>query len=180
VDAQSFCPKDTSRRAPRYGIAQITAALAKEEGWTPPAVPIRVKLLPGMSPDVLAYSKAAIVTSGTATVEGAILGCPMVIVYRGSRLMTLEYKLLGRGIKYIGMPNIVLDRVVCPELRGEEASPNRIAELMLPLLRDSDERRAALDGLAEVRSYLGEPGAVDKTARLIISMIGDKPGDGGA
>jgi lipid-A-disaccharide synthase len=178
IDMQSFCPQARMRSRRRYRIEQITASLVKEEGWVPPKTPVRIKLLPGQAGDILAYSKAAIVTSGTATVEGAILGCPMVIVYRGSRLMQLEYKLLGKGIKYIGMPNIVLDRVVCPELMGDDASPRHIAELVLPLLTDSGERGAALSGLAEVRAYLGEPGAICKTARLILSMIGHIPEEG--
>lgn len=125
-----------------------------------------------MAYDVLAHSRAAIVSSGTATVEAAILGCPMVIVYRGSRMMTFEYRLLGRNIKYIGMPNIMLDRMLCPELRAEDANPTRIYGEISALIPDSNERSEMIHGLDEVRRLLGTPGAVRKTAMAVLDMLG--------
>jgi lipid-A-disaccharide synthase len=131
-----------------------------------------VKLLSGMAYDVLAHSRAVMVASGTATVEAAILGCPMVIIYRGGFLTTLDFKLRRKRIKFIGMPNIVLDRAAVPELTAEDASPRRIAELMSKLIPDSPERAQMSSDLAEVRNVLGSPGAVEKTARVILDMLG--------
>ena len=133
-----------------------------------------IKVLPGMVYDVLAHSRAAVVASGTATVEALILGCPMVIVYRGGRLVTLEFKLRRKRIKFIGMPNITMDRLICPELTAEGASPERIAGLMLELIPPTPERAQMLKDLAEAKAVLGSPGAIEKAARAVLEMANDR------
>ena len=158
-------------RAFRFSAAGRVRALAREDGFATPGSRVCVKLLPGMTYDVLAYSRAAVVTSGTATVESMILGCPMVIVYRGNRLTRLEFRLLGKRIKFIGMPNIILDRAICPELIAGEASPRRISELALKLIPDSPERAEMLNNLAEARAVLGRPGAIEKTAHVVLELL---------
>ena len=152
---------------------QFAVPLAHEDEIKIPVSPVHIKLLQGMAYDVLAHSRAAVVTSGTATLEAAILGCPMVIIYRGSRLTTLEFQLRrGQRIKFIGLPNIILDRPAIPELTAENASPRRISELMLKLIPDSPERAEMLSDLAKAKTILGEPGAVEKTARVVLEMLG--------
>ncbi len=131
----------------------------------------RTRMAPGMARDVLAHSRASVVCSGTATLEAAVLGCPMVIVYRGSKLTGWEYKLLGRGIRFIGMPNIIADEQICPELIGDDATAERIAQSAEPLLGDNPERSKMIDALAAVRRVLGEPGAVDKTAEFALGLL---------
>ena len=133
-----------------------------------------IKLLPGMAYDLLAYSRAAVVVSGTATVEAAILGCPMVIVYRGSRLTTLEFKIRRKRIKFIGMPNIIMDRQICPELTADEVSPERIAGLMLELIPPTPERARMLKDLGEAKGILGSPGAIEKTALAVLETVNDR------
>ena len=157
--------------APMSLVSRINA-LARTDGFKAPKSRVRIKLLPGMAYDVLAHSRAAVVTSGTATVEAAILGCPMVIIYRGSRLTTLEYKLRGGRLRFIGMPNIILDRPACPELVANAVDHSRIAELMLDLVSDSPKRARMLQDLAEVRALLGEPGAVERTTQVVLEMLG--------
>lgn len=165
---------DTTYRATGISptaLANEVAVLTRADGFKAPASSVRVKLLPGMIHDVLAHSRAAVVTSGTATIEAAILNCPMVIVYRGSRLTALEYRLRGRNLKFIGMPNILLDRPLCPELVAEAVTPSRIADSILDLIQDSPARTEMLQGLAEVHGVLGTPGAVDKTAQVVLDML---------
>ncbi|MHB0912502.1 MAG: lipid-A-disaccharide synthase [Armatimonadota bacterium] len=132
------------------------------------------KSIPGMAHDLLAHSQAAVVASGTATLEAAILGCPMVIIYRASALTYLQYKLIGKGIKHVGLPNIVLDRRAVPELLQDEASPERIASELGKLISDSPERERMLADLAEGRSLLGEPGAIDKTADAVVDLLNNE------
>lgn len=131
----------------------------------------RIRLLPGLATDLLYHARAAIVTSGTATVEAAILGCPMVIIYKVSSLAKLEYRLLGLKIKFIGMPNIILDREACPELIQDRATPQRIAAKMLPLIQETPARREMLESLRDVKNMLGEPGAVEKTVNVCMEML---------
>lgn len=69
------------------------------------------------------------------------------------------------------MPNIVLDRLACPELIQEDASPEKISEWMALLIEDSNKRQKMLDDLVEVRELLGNPGAVAKTADLVIELL---------
>ena len=156
----------------RSRIAGSVKSLMRRDGIAEPPGPVTVNLLSGMSREVLAYSRAAVVCSGTATLEAAVLGCPMVVVYRGSRLMQLEYRLMGGGIGFFGMPNIIADEEICPELLQDDASPSRIAALLEPLLDETAERRRMLERLAETVSVLGSPGAVDKTASLALDLIG--------
>lgn len=131
-----------------------------------------IKLLPGMASDLLAYSRAAAVTSGTATVEGVIHGCPMVIIYKGSRLAEFEYKIRRMKIKYIGMPNIIMDKEVCPELIQHAAIPGNIADKMLPIIEDTPLRDSMIKSLGEIHKALGEPGAISKTVGTVLEMLG--------
>ena len=133
-----------------------------------------ITILPGMTYDLLAHSRAAVVASGTATVEAAILGCPMVIVYKGSRLVTFEFNRRRKRIKFIGMPNIIMDRQICPELTADDASPERVAELMHTLISDTPERAQMLKDLAEAKAVLGSPGAIKKAAQAVLEMINDR------
>jgi lipid-A-disaccharide synthase len=120
--------------------------------------------------DALAASDVAVTKSGTVTLEAAILGVPMVILYRGSWAQNLEYRLWHRKrIKFIGMPNILADRMICPEFLQEQASPEALAGATLAWLNDPERTAETRRELAEVTAQLGEPGAVRRTARLILS-----------
>lgn len=152
-------------------LSRRIRAQARADGLKSPKSPLRIKLLPGMTYDVLAHSRTAIISSGTATVEAMILGCPMTIMYRGNRIMTMEYRLVGKRIKFIGMPNIIMDRMICPEFAADAATSRRISESALKLIQDSPERAQILKDLAEARAVLGEPGAVRKTANVVAEML---------
>jgi lipid-A-disaccharide synthase len=108
--------------------------------------------------NLLAHADAAIVCSGTATLEAALLNTPMLIVYRGDWLMNLEYRLRRRRLqlRWIGLPNLILQRDVCPEFIQEAASPETLTRALIALLRDEATRTAQLQAFAEIRQALGE------------------------
>lgn len=108
--------------------------------------------------NLLAHADAAIVCSGTATLEAALLNTPMLIVYRGDWLMNAEYKLRKRrlNLRWIGLPNLILQREACPEFIQEAASPSALARELLALLHNDANRQAQREAFQEIRRALGE------------------------
>lgn len=129
----------------------------------------------GWTHDALAHSDAAIVCSGTATLEAAILGTPMVIIYRGSGFMRIEYALrrIGR-IEHVGLPNIVAGRRIVPELIADDATPEAMSDALLRYLREPETTANVRSALREVRDSLGAPGACRRTARMVLDLAGGR------
>ena len=122
---------------------------------------------------VLSRARAAIVCSGTATLEAALCGCPMVVVYRVSRVMEFEATLLKLRPKFAALPNILLDRFAVPELMQHDANPQRIAYELGAVIDESSERSAQLAAFAELDLLLGPPNALDQTVDLALRMIAE-------
>jgi lipid-A-disaccharide synthase len=141
-----------------------------EEGLPP------VLLLENQTYDTIAHSDAILVCSGTATLEAAILGTPMVVLYRMSRLMAMEGRLrrLDR-LPYIGMPNIIAQRTIVPERIQDAATPQQLAQDVLPMITDPAVRGRILQDLKTVRDALGTPGAADRTAAMVLQLAAGKP-----
>jgi lipid-A-disaccharide synthase len=119
--------------------------------------------------NALAASDAAVVASGTATLETALLGVPMAIVYRISPLTYPLARLVVR-IDHIGLPNIIAGRTIVPELIQGDASPERIAGEVLPLLTEESRKAAMQAAFREVRQKLGTGGAAKNVARIACAM----------
>jgi lipid-A-disaccharide synthase len=137
--------------------------------------------LEGMDYGALQLAQAAIVCSGSVTLEFACLGVPMVVVYRASRATTLQYRLI-RGIvggqRFAAMPNIIAGREIVRELLGSAAKPDSIAAETACLLGDARYCARVRADLGTVVSALGPPGASGRTAEMVLELI-DKGGDGG-
>ncbi len=115
-------------------------------------------------------SDLLITASGSATLEGAILGTPMVIIYKVSR----PSYWIGRAlihVDHIGLVNLVAGERIVPELIQKDAHPQRIAEEALQILKDPVRRRHMREAMAEVRQHLGEPGATERAARIVYSFV---------
>ncbi|MDE6367979.1 MAG: lipid-A-disaccharide synthase, partial [Muribaculaceae bacterium] len=119
-----------------------------------------------------ANSRAALVTSGTATLETALLGVPQVVLYR-SNGSKLAYNIMRKLIKvdYISLPNLIADREIIPELILHNCTPDSIADALTPLLTDTPVRQAQLDGYADMREQLGSSTAAVTTASKIIETL---------
>jgi lipid-A-disaccharide synthase len=133
-------------------------------------IPVPVKVVEGWTYDVMNLSELLITASGTATLEGAILGKPMVIVYRVSLLSSWIGRALIR-VDHIGLVNLVAGEGIVPELIQDDVKPQRIAEEALRILRDPILCRRMTESMAKVRQSLGEPGAAQRAARIVTSLL---------
>jgi lipid-A-disaccharide synthase len=137
---------------------------------------LSLRIVEGQTYNALAVADAAIVSSGTATIEAALLDVPMVVVYRVTPLTALLAKPLVRT-SYFSMVNLIAERPVVPELIQKDFTPKRVADEVLRLLNDPRAREALRAGLAEVRTRLGPPGAVDRAAEAIASLLATSRGN---
>jgi lipid-A-disaccharide synthase len=129
-----------------------------------------VQVIPGDVYRVLKASNLALVASGTATLETAILETPMVIVYRVSRLSYW----IGRmviSVPFIGLVNLVAGEEVVPELMQDEVTPERLAQEATDILEHESRRNAMVLKLRSLRDALGRGGASERTARIAIEMM---------
>ena len=133
-------------------------------------ISIPVKVVEGFAYDAMNVSELLITASGTATLEGAILGKPMIIIYR----VSLPSYWVGRAlirVDHIGLVNLVAEKEIAPELIQKEANPQRIADEALRILRDPILSRKMSASMDEVRRKLGEPGAAQRAAQIVVSLM---------
>lgn len=137
--------------------------------------PVEVQLVPGRALEVMAGADAAVVASGTAAVEAACLGVPMVVAYRVSRLTEwiARHFVMTPGVGREGwsVPSIVLGRPIVPELLQQEVTGARIQAEVERLLFDEDVRRRIREDLALVRERLGPPGVLGRAAREVLRVL---------
>jgi len=132
--------------------------------------PVAVKLIESWTYDVMNISELLILASGTATLEGAILGRPMIIIYKVSLLSSWVGRAMIR-VDHIGLVNLVAGKRIVPELIQKDVNPKRIAEEALRILKDSAFQQKMVESIVEVRQRLGNPGAVQRAARIVMSML---------
>ncbi len=121
--------------------------------------------------DAIAASDAAVVASGTATLECALLGVPMVIVYRVNPLTYIVAR-RASSLNHAGLPNLIAGKRIVAELLQDQCAPAPIARELRAILVDPPRAAEIRAGLSTVRERLGGPGAIEKAARVAWSMIG--------
>lgn len=120
--------------------------------------------------DALGAADVSIVSSGTATIEAALMDAPMIVVYRVAPLTAFIARLLVRTPMF-AMVNLIVGKKVVPELVQNDFTPRRVARETVDLLESREARERIRRGLAEVRQMLGPPGAIQRAADLIAEML---------
>ncbi len=144
-------------------------------GTVPYEIYAPVQQLPGVRVVVddtnllLKASSAALVASGTATLETALMGVPLVVCYRGSALNYLLAKRLIK-VKYISLVNLILDRPLVKELIQDAFKADALKEALSETLSPEGSQRLAA-GYQELRRLLGERGASERAARIIVDTL---------
>jgi lipid-A-disaccharide synthase len=143
----------------RTDTASIGSAAAAAAGFD-------IHTVPGRTREVVAASRLALVVSGTATLETALLGCPMVVCYRTGWLNYALGRLLVT-IPCIALANVVAGRPTVPELWQSEVNPARVAETALALLEDESAMSRTREAFAAMREKLGVHGASRRAAEAV-------------
>jgi len=127
-----------------------------------------IRVIYNQTYDLLSHATAAVVTSGTATLETALFNVPQIVVYRAS---WISYQIAKRLIRvpYISLPNLIADRQVVRELIQDDFSSVNLKEELNRLVSDADYRTNMQDGYTQIRSRIGEYAASERTAQLILA-----------
>lgn len=129
--------------------------------------------LSGDSHLVMRAADVAACCSGTATLEAALIGVPMVVLYRASRITSaMVYAVIRAGLirdDTIALPNLLLGRRVVPELTQRRVAAPVVADAVLSLLADDTARRTMQADLREVRAHIARPGTLVEAARMILA-----------
>lgn len=152
---------------PRAGTIPLSLLESKIK-----AAGVQVKITEGHNYDVFSVADLALATSGTVTLEAALCGLGSIIVYRTSAINAFIARRVI-NISDIGLPNIVAGRHILPELLQEDFTPEKVAQEALHLLEPERNARMKKD-LAYVKERLGQPGAVDRVAQLVLKIAEEK------
>lgn len=151
--------------------AEIRSLIEAQLAALPAAERAAVAVVTGQMRDVARQARAAMVCSGTATVETALMKCPMIVVYRTTAPTYWFGRMIIR-VQWLGMVNLIANRTVCPEFIQDATTPAAMADALEPLIADTPARRAQLDGLAEVSQALEGAGPLKSAGQLVAEALG--------
>lgn len=154
ADCQFFIP-----RASTIPMEMLSSFIGASE--------LSVEITEGRQYDLMQICDACVASSGTATLETALMELPTVLIYRLAPVTWMLAKLLVH-VKYAGLPNLLLDREVTPELLQDAVTAENISRIVTPWLIQPAAREKNVEGIREVRKALGGGGAVRRVAELIV------------
>lgn len=163
---------EAAKRFPEFQYVVGAAPAVGEKFYREVAQDPGLKLVFGCTPTLLKYSQAAVVTSGTATLETALIGTPQVVVYRANGL-AISYKIMEKLLKvrYVALPNLIVNNEIVPELLVHKCTVASIARELSPLLQPSPRREFQLQGYRTMQRRLGNYVAAEYAAEKIVESL---------
>ena len=131
---------------------------------------VNVRICDSDAYNILSAADFAIVASGTATLETAIIGTPFILTYRTNIINYIAYKIVAKS-KVLGLVNWIAGKVIVPELLQYDATPEKLAKAALEILRDESKKSAMIAELKKVRDSLGSLGASSRAAQAILPYL---------
>ncbi|MDD3147441.1 MAG: lipid-A-disaccharide synthase [Candidatus Riflebacteria bacterium] len=132
---------------------------------------IPVTLAEGKIYDLMKLARILLISSGTATLEATYIGTPMVICYKVSLFTEIQARLFYKLPKFIGLPNIIINRMAIPELIQHDLTPENLAEKAFELLESEEKYAQQKRDFADVVAHLGEPGAHERVAEMVVDLL---------
>ncbi len=120
---------------------------------------------------ILPLADSLMVTSGTATLFAGLAAIPMVVMYRVKFLSFMIAKSLIRNVPFFGLPNLLLKKMLVPELLQYDVNPEKIADALRPYLKDREVLNQTKQGLLGLRSLLGDHGATSRVADEVMKVL---------
>ena len=152
------------------GISQeLIVKYQQEQSQSGIQIP-HIKIMEDVTYPAMRASTLLLVTSGTATLEAACIGTPMIIVFRTASLNWHIVRSLT-PLERSGLPNLIAGRDIVPELLQTELTPSALTNLSLDFLQNPQKRETQREALQKVHAQLGTAGAAERTADLVFSMI---------
>ena len=160
------------KRFPDYQYAVAAAPAVPEKFYRELVQDPGLQVVFGATPTLLKYSVAALVTSGTATLETALIGTPQVVCYRANGVK-LSYKIMEKllKVKYVSLPNLIVNNSLVPEMLVHNCTVEKVSRELAPLLQHSPRREWQLTGYRNMRRRLGNSVASDYVAELIVDSL---------
>jgi lipid-A-disaccharide synthase len=159
-----------SRHFPDHHFVIAGLSLLPEKIYSTALLPDNVSLLFDQTYAILAHAEAALVASGTATLETALFDVPLVVCYKANPFSYWIARRLVR-IKYISLVNLIVDKPLVPELIQHEYNPESLKAELGGLLRDPSRRQEMLAGYRELKTLLGGEGASKRAAAEILDLL---------
>lgn len=163
---------EAARRFPDFQYVVGAAPAVPEKFYREVAQDPDLKVVFDSTHTLLKYATAAVVTSGTATLETALVGTPQVVAYRANG-MKLSYMIMEKllKVKYVSLPNLIVNNNIVPELLVHHCTADAIARELTPLLQPSPRRDWQLSGYRNMQRRLGNYMAADYVAELILEWF---------
>ena len=161
-----------ARAFPEYTF--VIAGVRHHQALYAPYLSENMQVVYGETYELLAHSHAAMVTSGTATLETALFEVPQVVCYKGNYFSYLIAKHLIKGIRFISLVNLIADKPVVTELIQQEMNTKRLEAELHSILTDEERRAAIRQDYAGLRRSLGNGAASDKISGSILDILKNK------